>query len=103
SIPLRFYREPAGNGVDLAATYNQPRNSYWINIGGGGVGPTTDVRGLTVAMSNPVPAATFELRAVSLAKTDPGDAVLEGKPLVDEFGQYTHVEWPGKAHSADDL
>ena len=104
AIPLRFYREPAGNGIDLAATYNQPRNSYWINIGGrGGVGPTTDVRSITVSMDFPVGDPTFELRAISLAKTDPGDAVLEGKPLVDEFGQYTHADWPGKAHSLDEL
>ena len=29
--------------------------------------------------------------------------MLEGKPLIDEFGQYTHAEWPGKAHSLDEL
>ncbi len=104
AIPLRFYREPAGNGIDLAATFNQPRNSYWINIGGrSGVGPTTDVHGLTVAMDYPAGSPTLEIRSVALAKTDPGDAVLEGKPLVDEFGQYTHAEWPGKAHSLDEL
>ena len=103
SIPLRFYRQPPGSAVDLAATYNQPRGSYWINIGGRGIGPTTEVRGLTVAMDYAVGSPTFELRAVSLAKLDPGDAVLEGKPLVDEFGQYTHAEWPGKAHSLDGL
>ena len=103
AIPLRFYREPAGSAVDLAATYNQPRGSYWINIDSSRVGPTTDVRGLTVAMNYPVGTPTFELRAIGLARTDPGDAVLEGKPLVDEFGQYTRAEWPGKAHTLDDL
>ena len=104
AIPLRFYRQPAGNGVDLAATFNQPRNSYWINIGGGSrVGPTTNVTGITVAMDYPVGSPTLEIRSVTLATNDPGDAVLEGKPLVDEFGQYTHAEWPGKAHSLDEL
>jgi hypothetical protein len=102
AIPLRFYREPPGSAIDLAATFNQPRSSYWINISGK-VGPTKEVRGLTVAIDRPVGTPTFELRAVSLSKTDPGDAVLEGKPLVDEFGQYTHANWPGKAHSLDDL
>jgi hypothetical protein len=29
--------------------------------------------------------------------------VLEGKPLIDEFGQYVHADWPGKAHTEDDL
>jgi hypothetical protein len=37
AIPLRFYRQPAGNGVDLAATFNQPRGSYWINIHSAGL------------------------------------------------------------------
>jgi hypothetical protein len=104
SIPLRFYRQPAGNGVDLAATFNQPRNSYWINIGGrGGVGSTTDVRGLTVVMDYPAGQPTLEIRSVALAKTDPGDAVLEGKPLIDEFGQYTHAGWSGKKNTLDEL
>ena len=103
AIPLRFYRQPAGSGVDLAATYNQPRSSYWINIGGSRVGPTTNVTGITVAMDYPVGSPTLEIRSVTLATNDPGDAVLEGKPLVDEFGQYTHAEWSGKAHSLDEL
>src|SRR5678816_4338075 len=31
SIPLRYYRKPAGDGADLAATFNQPRNSYSVS------------------------------------------------------------------------
>jgi hypothetical protein len=103
AIPLRFYREPAGSAIDLAATFNQPRGSYWINIHSNRLSPLTSVRGLTVAMDYPVDSPTLEIRSVALSKTDPGDAVLEGKPLIDEFGQYTHAEWPGKAHSLDDL
>ncbi len=103
AIPLRFYRQPAGDGIDMAATFNQPRNSYWINIHSNEYGPLTDVRGLAVAMDRPVRTPTLELRAVTLAKTDPGDAVIEGAPLIDEFGQYMHAEWPGKAHSLEEL
>jgi len=103
SIPLRFFRQPLGDGSDLAATVNQPRNSYWINIEGGGNGPTDAVRGLSVVMRYPVGLPTLEIRSVTLAGTDPGDAILEGKPLIDAFGQYTHAEWPGKAHTAADL
>ena len=103
AIPLRFYREPAGSAGDLAATYNQPRGSYWINIHSDAVGPTTRVRALTVRMPNPVGTPTLEIRSVSLSKTDPGDAVLDGKPLIDEFGQYVHAEWRGKARSLEDL
>jgi hypothetical protein len=103
SIPLRYYRKPAGDGVDLAATFNQPRNSYWINIHSSGYGPTTNVTAITVAMNDPVGAPTLEIRAVTLATNDPGDAVLDGKPLIDEFGQYTHADWPAKAQSLDGL
>jgi hypothetical protein len=103
SIPLRYYRKPAGDGADLAATFNQPRNSYWINIHSSGYGPTTNVSAITVTMNDPVGSPTLEIRSLRLAASDPGDAVLEGQPLIDEFGQYTHAEWPGKARSLDDL
>jgi len=103
AIPLRYYRQPAGNGVDLAATFNQPRSSYWINIHSDGYGPLTNVTALVVAMSTPVGSPTLEFRSVTLATNDPGDAVLEGKPLIDEFGQYTHADWPDKAKSLGDL
>ena len=103
SIPLRYYRQPAGDGVDLAATFNQPRNSYWINIHSSSYGPTTNVSAITVAMDHPVGSPTLEISSVTLATNDPGDAVLEGKPLIDEFGQYTHADWTGKAKSLDEL
>lgn len=103
AIPLRYYRQPAGDGVDLAATFNQPRSSYWINIHDESHGPTTDVRGIAMGMHYPAGSPTIEIRSVTLAKTDPGDAVLEGKPLVDEFGQYTRADWPGKIRSLEEL
>jgi hypothetical protein len=103
AIPLRFFRQPLGDGADLAATVNQPRNTYWINIEGGGNGPTNAVRGLCFTMRYPVGSPKLEIRSVTLSKSDPGDAVLDGNPLIDEFGQCTHAEWKGKAHSAADL
>jgi hypothetical protein len=103
SIPLRYYRRAPGDAHDMAAMYNQPRNSYWINIHTSGHGPTTNVSAITVSMDYPVGTPTLEIRSVTLAKTDPGDAVLEGKPLVDVFGQYTHATWNGKVNSLDEL
>lgn len=103
AIPLRFYRQPAGDGIDMAATFNQPRSSYWINIHTSSHGPLTNVTGLSVTMDHPVGSPTLAIRSVTLARSDPGDAVLEGKPLIDELGQYTHAEWSGKAHSLDEL
>lgn len=103
SIPLRYFRQPAGDGADLAATFNQPRSSYWINIHSASYGPTTNVTALVVAMDHPVGTPQLALRSVKLAATDPGDAVLEGLPLIDEFGQYQPTDWPGKARSLADL
>jgi hypothetical protein len=103
SIPLRFYRQGLGNGSDLAATVNQPHDAYWINIESGASGPTTNVLGLSVTMRYPVGAPKLEIRSVTLATNDPGDAVLGGNPLIDEFGQYVHADWPGKARSEADL
>jgi len=76
SIPLRFYRQGLGNGSDLAATVNQPRNSYWINIEAGGFGPTTNVQGMSVTMRYPAGSPTLEIRSVTLATNDPGDPDL---------------------------
>jgi hypothetical protein len=104
AIPLRFYREGLGDADELASTVNQPRNSYWINIEAGGHGPVKHVRALSVTMRYPAHAASVEIRKVALAKTDPGDAILDGgAPLVDDFGQYIHVDWPGKARSRQQL
>jgi len=100
SIPLRFFREGLGDADELASTVNQPRNSYWINIEAGGHAPVRHVRALSVTMRYPARASTVEIRKVSLSTTDPGDAVLDGgTPLIDDFGQYRHADWPGKVRS----
>ncbi len=99
SVPLEFYRNGLGDGNDLAATVNKPHDSYWINIEAGGHGPMNHVTGLTVTARYPVPGAQLEIRNLHLEKTDPGDAILDGKPIVDRFGQYARVDWPDKIHS----
>lgn len=103
SIPLEFYRKGLGDAVDLAATVNMPHDSYWINIEAGGHGPIRKVRGLSVTMRYPVGAPTLEIRSVTVSKTDPGDAILDGKPILDQFGQYARVDWDGKARTAQAL
>jgi hypothetical protein len=66
-------------------------------------GPLDNVVAVGVQMSSPVGKPTLEIRSVQLAKEDPGDAVLEPKPLVDQFGQWIPADWPGKASSLDAL
>ena len=104
AIPLRYFRQGLGDADELASTVNQPRNSYWINIEAGGHAPVQHVRAITVTMRYPAHTATVEIRKLSLSQTDPGDAVLDGgTPVIDDYGQYIHADWPGKARSVKDL
>ncbi len=102
AIPLAFLTEEARQGNDLAAVHNKARPMMFINLSGR-PGPLKDVRQIGVAIANPVASPSLEIRSVKLAKEDPGDALLDSKPLVDEFGQWVHDEWPGKAKSLDQL
>jgi hypothetical protein len=104
AIPLRFYRQGLGDADELASTVNQPRNSYWINIEAGGHVQVAHLRAINVTMRYPAHVSTLEIRKIGLSKTDPGDAVLDGgSPVIDEFGQFVHADWPGKAHSYEAL
>lgn len=104
SIPLGFYRQGLGDADELASTVNQPRSGYWINIEAGGHAPVRTVRALSITVRYPAHESTVEVRKVSLSKTDPGDAILDGaQPLIDDFGQYVHAQWPGKATSVKQL
>lgn len=102
SIPLKFYRRLPDAALDLAATYNQPRYTGWINLGGKR-GPMHGVDSIGIRMNAPINNPTFELRAIALTVEDPGDQYLESKPAVDEFGQSNLMEWEGKIHSLDQL
>lgn len=102
SVPLKYFLAPDREGHDLASIGNKPRVSYWMNIGGP-FGPLNAVEAIAVAMERPIGKPTLELLSASLARESPGDAVIEPKPLVDEFGQWIHAEWPGKARTIDDL
>jgi hypothetical protein len=104
SIPLRFFRQGLGDADELASTVNQPRDSYWINIEAGGHAPVEHVSAISVTMRYPAHATMLEIRKVSLSKADVGDAVLDGgAPVIDEYGQYMHADWAGKARSVTEL
>ncbi len=101
-VPLAFMTQPPSQGNDLASVYNKSRPMMWINLEGS-PGPLTAVRDLGFALNTPVGAPVLQIRSVRLSKVDPGDALLEPGPLVDEFGQWIHDDWPGKAASLDQL
>ncbi|MDR1406899.1 MAG: hypothetical protein LBJ23_02475 [Tannerella sp.] len=102
AIPLRFYRELPGSAADLAATYNQPRYTGWINLGGRR-GPLRGVDSIGVRMRVPVGSPEVEIRAITLAVDDPGDAYLGERPAVDGFGQWNLGDWEGKIGSLEQL
>jgi len=72
---------------------------YFLGLWGPFV-PLTDVEAIGFEMENPVGTPTLEVRAIRLERKSPGDAVLDGLPLVDELGQSVHDSWPGKAEAA---
>jgi hypothetical protein len=102
AIPLKFYRDLPGSAVDLAATYNQPRYTGWINLGGKR-GPLRGVDSIGIRMRAPIGRPEMEIRSITLAKEDPGDAFLGEIPAVDEFGQWNTGDWEGKIKSLEQL
>jgi hypothetical protein len=77
AIPLRFYRALPDAARDLAATYNQPRYTGWINLGGGIRRPLRGVDSIGIRMNVPINNPTIELRSISLSVEDPGDLYLD--------------------------
>ena len=102
AIPLRFYRKPPAARSDLAATFNQPRYTGWINLSGQR-SPLKGVDSIGIRMHAPIGDQVMKLRSVTLAKEDPGDQYLGDIPVVDEFGQYNLGDWEGKIHSLQQL
>ncbi len=102
AVPLAMLTRPAQQGNDLASVHNKPRPMMFINLMGA-PGELKAVREIGVAMPSPVGSVVLEIRSVILTKEDPGDSLLDKKPLVDEFGQWIHADWPGKAKSLEQL
>jgi len=102
AVPVALLSKPPATGNDMAAVGNRSRTGYFLGLWGPFV-PLTDVEAIGFEMETPVGTPTLEVRAVRLERKSPGDAVLDGLPLVDELGQSVHDSWPGKARSVEDL
>jgi hypothetical protein len=102
AIPVSLLALPPATGNDMAAVGNRSRAGYFLGLWGPFV-PLDDVEAISFEMDDPIGSPTLEVRSIRLAKTSPGDAVLDGLPLVDELGQYVHASWPGKTGSVEDL
>ena len=102
AIPLKFYRRLPDARIDLAATYNQPRYTGWINLGGRR-GELHGVDSIGIRMRVPIGNPVFEIRSITLSVDDPGDTYMEDMPAVDEFGQHNLVDYEQKTGSFEQL
>jgi hypothetical protein len=102
SLPLRYFLRRSQEGFDMASMGNKPSNSYWMGVNGPH-GPLDAVDAISVTMQNPLGKPVLEIRSVRLAKEDPGSDFLEKLPVVDQFGQWAHADWPGKAKNLEQL
>ncbi len=100
-IPLAYFQGQVAGG-DLAASTNRRTNSFWMSVWGPW-GPLKGIESIGFSMDYPINHPTLELRNIHLAKTDEGSEFLEGKPVVDEFGQWALTDWPRKIHSREQL
>jgi len=102
AIPLKFFRQMPDANIDLAATYNQPRYTGWINLGGKR-GDLHGVDSIGIRMRVPIGNPEFEIRSIALSVDDQGDKYMEAKPAVDEFGQSNLLVYDQKIDSLEQL
>ena len=102
SVPLRFFKGKDQSGFDLASTNNRRTDSFWMSIWGP-FGDLKNIESLGFTMDYPINKPTLEIRSIQLARQDPGSDFLEGKPVLDEFGQWAHADWPRKIKSQAQL
>ncbi len=94
SVPLKYFqRRDYGN--QMAAVNNRGTNSFWMSVWGP-FGSINDVEALGVTMEYPLHRPVLEIRSVRLCRKDPGSEILEKLPVLDEFGQWVHADWPRK-------
>jgi hypothetical protein len=102
SIPLQYFNGMDKSGTDLASTINRRTDSFWMSVWGP-FGDLKSVESVGFAMQYPVNHPVIEIRSVHLSKRDEGSDFLEGKPVLDEFGQWARADWPRKIHSRAQL
>ncbi len=102
SVPLRYFKGKDQSGFDLASTNNRRTDSFWMSIWGP-FGDLKNIESLGFTMEYPIAKPTLEIRSMQLAKEDPGSDFLEGKPVLDEFGQWARADWPRKIRNREQL
>ena len=104
SIPLQYFKGKDQKGMDLASTNNRRTNSFWMGVWGP-FGELKEVQAIGVAMDYPLNKPSLEIRSIKLSKEDAGSEFIEPDklPVLDEFGQWAHADWPRKVRSKEQL
>lgn len=102
AVPLSLLAEPPSEGHDMASVGNRSRVGYFLSLWGPFV-PLDRVKAVVFEMESPIGSPTLEIRSIEVVGESPGDAILEGAPVVDQFGQAVHADWPDKAGSLEEL
>jgi hypothetical protein len=102
SVPLRYFKGKDQSGFDLASTNNRRTDAFWMSVWGP-FGDLTGVESLGFVMNYPIGKPTLEIRSMQLTKDNPGSDFLEKKPVLDEFRQWAHADWPRKIKSRQQL
>jgi|GEM_PF-291498 len=61
------------------------------------------VEEIVIRMKYPAADSTLTIRNLALTAEEAADDILDKKPVIDAFGQWIPEDWPGKAHSLDEL
>ncbi|GIU74507.1 MAG: hypothetical protein KatS3mg004_1594 [Bryobacteraceae bacterium] len=61
------------------------------------------VEEIVIRMKYPAADSTLTLSRLALSAEDVPDDILDRKPVIDAFGQWIGEDWPGKAHSLEEL
>ena len=102
SLPVAYFVSKDRSGMDLASANNRRADSYWFSTWGP-FGEINSIESIGIAMEYPLNQPTIELRSIKLSKQDEGSEFLEKLPVLDEFNQWAHADWPGKIKSQKQL
>jgi len=102
SLPVQYFVSKDQKGTDLASANNRRTNSFWFSTWGP-FGAINSIKDIAFVMEYPIDKPTIELRSIHLSKQDEGSEFLEKLPVLDEFNQLAHADWPGKLKSKEQL
>jgi len=102
SLPVQYFVSKDRSGMDLASANNRRTNSFWFSTWGP-FSEINSIEAIGIVMQYPINNPTVELRNIHLSRQNEGSEFLEKLPVLDEFNQWAHADWPGKVKSKEQL